>query len=168
VVILAVSITVVTIERNDAGPTTTTLLLGEKPSKESESFDPHQLADLGETGVQNAVADLPRLEAVGAMEHDPIPIEFESIVSSGSVGKMGLRKSNDTELGKIPSGIGGLGKDGQGTGSGLGAGKPGGTSKSQRGGGRTDSTLFFGTQAKGNRFVFVVDNSSSMSQNSVR
>ena len=34
VMILAVSITVVTIERNDAGPTTTTLVLGDKPSKD--------------------------------------------------------------------------------------------------------------------------------------
>src|SRR4029079_6514716 len=65
VMILAVSITVASIEGHDAGSTTTTLLLGEKTSKEAETFDPHQLADLGETGVPNAMAELPRLEAVG-------------------------------------------------------------------------------------------------------
>jgi hypothetical protein len=162
VMLLAVSITVVTIERNDAGPTTTTLVLGEKPSKETEAFDPHQLADLGETGVQNAVADLPQLEAVGPVNRDPIPIEFESIVNPDSPGKMGPSNSHDTELAKLPSGVDGLGRDGLGTGTGSGGGKPGGTGKSPRAGSRMESTLFFGTAAKGNRFVFVVDNSSSM------
>jgi hypothetical protein len=162
VMILAVSITVVTIERNDAGPTTTTLVLGEKTSKEPETFDPHQLADLGETGGQNAVAELPQLEAVGPVDHEPIPIEFESVVSPESLGKMGPSNSHDTELGKAPSGVGGLGQDGQGTGTGLGGGKPGSVGPSPRNGSRMESTLFFGTAAKGNRFVFVVDNSSSM------
>jgi von Willebrand factor type A domain len=162
VMILAVSITVASMERNDAGLTTTTLVLGDKPSKESASFDPHQLADLGETGVQNAVADLPKLEAVATVDHDPIPIDFESIVSPAAPGKMGPSNSHDTEMGKVPSGVGGLAKDGQGTGIGLGGGKPGGVPMSSRNGNRLDSTLFFGTQARGNRFVFVVDNSSSM------
>jgi hypothetical protein len=162
VLILAVSITVVTIERNNAGSTTTTLVLGDKPSKETETFDPHQLADLGETGGQNVAAELPQLEAVGPVNHEPIPIEFESIVSPESPGKMGPSNSHDTELGTLPSGVGGLGNDGQGTGTGLSGGKPGSVSKSPRSGGRMEQTLFFGTAAKGNRFVFVVDNSSSM------
>jgi hypothetical protein len=162
VMIIAVSITVASIERNKSGLTTTTLVLGDKQSKESESFDPHQLADLGETGVQSGVAELPPIEAVGPVDHEPIPIEFETIVSPGSLGKMGPSDRHDTEFGKLPSEVGGLGKDGQGTGTGLGGGKPGGVSKSPRNGGRAESTLFFGTQAKGNRFVFVVDNSSSM------
>lgn len=162
VMIIAVSITVVTIEQNDDGLTTTTLVLGEKAAKESETFDPHQLADLGETGVQNTLAELPPLEAVGPVNHEPIPIDFEPIVSPESLGKMGPSKSHDTEIGKLPLGVGGLGKDGQGAGTGLVAGKTGGVRQSPRNGGRMDSTLFFGTQAKGNRFVFVVDNSSSM------
>jgi hypothetical protein len=162
VMILAVSITVASIERNDAGLTTTTLVLGEKPSKESESFDPHQLADLGVTGAQNAVADLPQLEAVATVDYDPIPIDFDSIVSPASPGKMGLSKSHDMETGKVPLGLGGLAKDGKGTGTGLPGGKAGGAPISPRIANRMDSTLFFGTQAKGNRFVFVVDNSSSM------
>jgi hypothetical protein len=162
VMIIAVSITVATIEQRDPGSTTTTVLLGEKSNKESETFDPHQLADLGETGVQNSVADLPRLEAVATLDHDPIPIDFESIVNPPSPGKMGLSDSYDTQLGKLPSGVGGLEKDGQGTGIGLRGGKPGGVTKSPRNGSRMESTLFFGTAAKGNRFVFVVDNSSSM------
>jgi hypothetical protein len=162
VIILAVSITVVTIERNDAGPTKTTLVLGDKPSKEVEAFDPHQLADLGETGGQTVTAEMPVLEAVGPVDHEPIPIEFESLASSEPVGKMGLSDPHDTELGKLPSGVGGLGNDGQGAGAGLAGGKPGGVSKSPRTGSRMESTLFFGTAAKGNRFVFVVDNSSSM------
>jgi hypothetical protein len=162
VMILAVSITVASIERNDAGLTTTTLVLGEKPSREPESFDPQQLADLGVTGVQNAVADLPQLEVVATVDHDPIPIDFDSIVSPASPGKMGLSKSHDTETGKVPLGLGGLAKDGKGTGTGLPGGKAGGAPISPRIANRMDSTLFFGTQAKGNRFVFVVDNSSSM------
>ena len=59
VLIIAVAITVASIERNNSGQTTTTLVLGEKQSKESESFDPHQLADLGETGVQSRMTELP-------------------------------------------------------------------------------------------------------------
>lgn len=162
VIIIAVSITVVTIEQNDAGLTTTTLVLGEKAAKESETFDPHQLADLGETGVQNALAELPPLEAVGPLDHEPIPIDFESIVNPESLGKTGPGNSHDTELGKLPSGVGGLGKDGQVTETGLGGDKAGGISKSPRNSSRMEQTLFFGTAAKGNRFVFVVDNSSSM------
>jgi hypothetical protein len=162
VIILAVSITVVTIERNDARSTTTTLVLGDKPSKEVETFDPRQLADLGETGGQNMTAEMPVLEAVGPVDREPIPIEFESLASSEPVGKMGLSDVHDTELGKLPSGVGGLGKDGQGAGAGLAGGKPGSVGKSPRSGSRMDSTLFFGMAAKGNRFVFVVDNSSSM------
>ncbi len=162
ILIAAVSITVATIEHDDAELDTTILVLGDNGAKESETFEPHQLADLGETGVQNVVAELPRLEAFGPVDHDPIPIDFEAFISPASPGKMGLSNAHDTELGKLPSGIGGLGKDGKGTGQGLGGGEPGGTSKSSRNGGRMDSTLFFGTEAKGNRFVFVVDNSSSM------
>ena len=75
---------------------------------------------------------------------------------------MGPSNSHDTELGKLPSGVGGFGKAGEGNGAGLGGGKPGNVGKSPRNGGRTEQTLFFGTAAKGNRFVFVVDNSSSM------
>jgi hypothetical protein len=160
VMILAVSITVASIERNDA--TTTMLVLGEKPNKEVETFDPHQLADLGETGGQNMTAEMPVLEALGPVDHEPIPIEFESLASSEPVGKMGLIDAHETELGKLPSGVGGLGKDGQGAGAGVAGGKPGGAGKSPRTGSRMESTLFFGTAAKGNRFVFVVDNSSSM------
>jgi hypothetical protein len=161
VLILAVSITVASIERNNPG-LTTTLVLGDKRAKESESLDPHQLADLGETGVQNAEAQLPQLEAVGPVDHEPIPIDFESLVSPAPLGKMGPSNSHDTELGKLPSGVRGLGNDGQGTGTGLVGGKPGGVGTGPRNGSRLDSTLFFGTEAKGNRFVFVVDNSSSM------
>jgi hypothetical protein len=162
VIILAVSITVVTIERNDARSTTTTLVLGDKPSKEVEAFDPHQLADLGETGGQTVTAEMPVLEAVGPVDHEPIPIEFESLASSEPVGKMGLSDTHDTEQGVLPAGVGGAGNDGQGAGASVAGGGPGGVSKSPRTGSRLESTLFFGTAAKGNRFVFVVDNSSSM------
>jgi hypothetical protein len=162
VMILAVSITVVSIEGHDAGPTKTTLVLGDKPSKEAEAFDPHQLADLGETGGQTVTAEMPVPEAVGPVDHKPIPIEFESLANSEPIGKMGPSDAHDTELGMLPSGAGGLGNDGQGAGAGMAGGKPGGVSKSPRSGSRMESTLFFGTAAKGNRFVFVVDNSSSM------
>jgi hypothetical protein len=162
VMIIAVSITVASIEQNDTGPTTTTLVLGEKPSKESESYDPHQLADLGETGVQKGLADLPQLEPLAAVEHESIPIAFEALVSPASPGKIGLSNFHETEKGKVPSGVGGLAKGGKGTGTGSGGGKAGGVPVSPRNSNRLDSTLFFGTQARGNRFVFVVDNSSSM------
>jgi VWA domain-containing protein len=161
VLILAVSITVVTIERNK-GEARTTLVLGEKQSHESESIVPHQLADLGATGVQNPMAEMPQLEAVRPADHDPISIDLDALVGPTSEGKAGPSISHDSELGKLPAGVGGLGKVGEGTGTGPSGGKPGGVAKSPRGGGRSESTLFFGTAAKGNRFVFVVDNSSSM------
>src|SRR3954469_5165864 len=109
VIILAVSITVVTIERNDARSTTTTLVLGDKQSKEVESFDPRQLADLGESGGQHVTAEMPVLEAVAPVDHEPIPIEFESLASSDPMGKIGLADAHDTDQGMLPSGAGGLG-----------------------------------------------------------
>src|SRR5689334_3254696 len=65
-------------------------------------------------------------------------------------------------MGTLLAGVDGVG-DGKGapigTGSGNQRGRGGGGRKT---GGRLDTTLFFGTEARGNRFVFVVDNSSSM------
>ncbi len=164
IMITAVSITVATIEHDETYSPATTLLLGDKPTKDVETFEPHQLADLGATGVETVSVDLPQFEAVSPVSASPIPIEFESAIQPASPGELGLLDAHDTEDGIVPSGKGGLANEGEGTGLGEGkeGGKKGSVAKDSRTGGRSEQTMFFGTAAKGNRFVFVVDNSSSM------
>jgi hypothetical protein len=162
VIFVALSITVATIERTDLAASATLLTLGEKTAPETENVELAQFADLGTTGVQNAIADLSALEASSPVEPQPIPIEFDASFAPEPPGKMGLDVSNDANTGQMPSGNGGSAKEGKGTGPAPRGGKPGGTRKGPRGSGRAESTMFFGTEARGNRFVFVVDNSSSM------
>jgi hypothetical protein len=135
-------------------------VLGEKNSHEAENVELVQFADLGKAEVQNAVADLP-IEAASSVDPQPMPIDFDISLSPDPPGKVSLDISRDGDTGKVPSGNGGQAKDGKGTGSGSAGGKPGVAAKSARNGGR-EATMFFGTEARGTRFVFVVDNSSSM------
>ncbi len=164
IMITAISITVATIEHDETYSPATTLLLGDKPTKDVETIEPHQLADLGATGVETVSVDLPQFEAVSPVNASPIPIEFESAIQPASPGELGLLDAHDTEDGIVPSGRGGLANEGEGAalGQGEAGGKKGGIAKDSRATGRSEQTMFFGTAAKGNRFVFVVDNSSSM------
>jgi hypothetical protein len=92
------------------------------------------------------------------------PVDFESMSGPVSLGDAGLVTANPSDLGTVLPGNGGLGPDGTtGPATGLGDGnqKRGGGGGS-RNAGAPGAALFFGTKAKGNRFVFVIDNSSSM------
>ncbi len=122
ILLVAVSITVATIERDDPQFVATILNLGDQPAKELENFDPHSLADLGETGVQSAVADAAKFDAVASPERETIPIDFKSLDGPASMGRVGLSDSIPTDLGTLMSGAGGLNTDGQGAAAGLGNG----------------------------------------------
>ena len=161
IMIVAISITVVTIERNDAGPTTT-LVLGEKRANETAIFEPQQLADLGTLGADTISPDISQLDVSSPVDNSVIPAAFESTIVPASPGELGLLDAHDTDNGQVPSGKGGWAKAGDGAGAGLGGGKGRGAEKAARSGGRAEQTMFFGTAARGTRFVFVVDNSSSM------
>src|SRR5262249_46640550 len=88
----------------------------------------------------------------------PIPSEFDPPPPPRAPAKKGPAGPTETITGKRPRGKAGTPTGGPAT----RGGKPGGTGKGTRSGGRAESTMFFGTEARGNRFVFVVDNSSSM------
>jgi hypothetical protein len=161
-VILAIfSITVATIGRSEPTFTTTILDLGEKPPESEENFD---LGQFSEVAIDDSVvqaADVKGLQAdvPGPIVSDVIPVGFESIEGPPNAGEAGI-DAPPTDAGTMPAGAGGARTDGKGTPSGTGSGQKRGTGSGARGG--TGSALFFGTQTKGDRFVFVVDNSSSM------
>jgi hypothetical protein len=91
-----------------------------------------------------------------------IPVDFESAaVGPANEGKAGLIGPPPTDSGTIAVGAGGNSANGTGKPTGSGSGQKRG-SGGARSGGPAGSALFFGTQTKGDRFVFVVDNSSSM------
>jgi hypothetical protein len=161
-VILAIfSITVATIGRSEPTFTTTILDLGEKPPANDENFDLGQFSALTtDDGVIKA-ADVKGLQAdvPGPMVSDVIPVGFESVEGPPNAGEAGI-DAPPTDTGTMPAGAGGTRADGKGAPGGAGSGQKRGTGSGTRGG--TGSALFFGTQTKGDRFVFVVDNSASM------
>jgi hypothetical protein len=161
-VILAIfSITVATIGRSEPAFTTTILDLGEKPPANDENFDLGQFSDLAVDDNLVQAADVKGLQAdaTGPIVSDVVPVGFESVEGPPNAGEAGM-DAPPTEAGTMPAGAGGMRTDGKGTPSGTGSGQKRGTGSGTRGG--TGSALFFGTQTKGDRFVFVVDNSSSM------
>ncbi len=104
--------------------------------------------------VKGLQADVP-----GPTVSDVIPVGFESVEGPPNAGEAGIDAPPD-DTGTMPAGAGGTRTDGKGAPSGTGSGQKRGTGSGTRGG--TGSALFFGTQTKGDRFVFVVDNSASM------
>ncbi|HVT30021.1 MAG TPA: hypothetical protein VHE81_18530 [Lacipirellulaceae bacterium] len=170
VLFLAASVTVATIDRIDPQFAPTVLDLSHEPAKKSVEFDPHELADLGKTGIHKALADLPKFDGLAALDQPPMPIDLKSLDGPVSLGRAGLPDMIPTEPGTLMNGAGGASAAGHGAPIGLGhANQRGGgradhatSPRTARAGNRSDSTFFFGTQAKGNRFVFIVDNSSSM------
>ena len=164
VLLAIVSITVAAVVRSEPTFTTTILDLGEKPPEHSESFDLGQLAalDMDNVGGPNATAESLHADAPGPLVNEVIPVDFESAaVGPANEGQAGLIGPPPTDNGTMPVGAGGNSANGSGkpTGSGSSRNRGGGGGRS---GGPAGSALFFGTQTKGNRFVFVVDNSSSM------
>ncbi|HEX5471081.1 MAG TPA: hypothetical protein VFW73_04305, partial [Lacipirellulaceae bacterium] len=171
VVFLAASITVATFDQNAGQFASVVLDLSHEPVEKSESFDPGKLADLSEADIHDAMTDVPRMNSLAAVDQPPIPVDFKSIDGPLSSGRAGIPSALRTDLGALMTGVGGVAVDGHGVATGLGdgnsigGGKGGartGNAQNERKGTRSDSTLFFGTEARGNRFVFIVDNSSSM------
>jgi hypothetical protein len=169
ILLLTFSITVATIEHHDEPFTATFLNLPEEPqselSKPVESVDDHQLRDLGETVAQESAVGATPTNVVATSNEDAIPLDLKSIDGPVSVGGVGPLDPLTTDIGTLLTGGGGMG-DGKGARTGVGSGnqrgRGGAGGGGRKAGSRLDATLFFGTEARGDRFVFVVDNSSSM------
>ena len=119
--------------------------------------------------LQDTISDSPQLDVASPVVGEVTPVDFESTAGPASLGDMGSLGSLPRDLGIDATGAGGLDADGTGAPSGLEAGSRRRGGGSGRGGdgdarssGRTGSAMFFGTKSQGSRFVFVVDNSSSM------
>src|SRR4051794_39032917 len=166
IIVLTLSISVAAIDR-DSNFARTVLSLGDKPAKQSENLDVHQLAALGQTPGDTATNNAPPLESIAAANVGPagIPVDVRQLEGPISLSQRGIPSALTTDLGALMTGVGGTSTSGIGPSGGTGTGGTGGhraTEPSSRKSDRHDSTLFFGTEARGNRFVFVVDNSSSM------
>ncbi len=165
VLLAIVSISVAAVVHSEPAFTTTILDLGEKPAEHSENFDLGQLAALDtNVGIPDATAEPLQAAPPGPLVNEVVPVDFESAAvgppNEGEAGLIGPPQSDD---GTMPVGEGGNSAKGTGKPSGSGNGqKKGGGGGGSRSGGPSGSALFFGTQTKGDRFVFVVDNSSSM------
>jgi hypothetical protein len=166
VILLAIiSITVAAVVHSEPVFTTTILDLGEKPAEHSDNFDLGQLEALDTTNLdeQNDAHQVLQADSLEPVMRDVIPVDFESaIVGPPNPGEEGSVGPPPTDRGTIPAGAGGNSATGTGSPSGSGSGQKRGGSGIARTGGPVGSAMFFGTQTKGNRFVFVVDNSNSM------
>lgn len=168
IVLLIVSISVATIVNNKKpfAATFVDVSLGEKPPEQLDtSFDLGKPGELDETAVDDALVDGAKLDLAGPVVDDVMPVDFETATVAASIGDAGLMTALATDLGMELPGNGGTGPDGAAPATGISDGK--GTNNARRGGGGRGAggqaaALFFGTKAKGDRFVFVIDNSSSM------
>jgi len=154
---------------HDEQPFRTYVDLGKTPPpiEEMKALDLGPIAQLDETNLKDAAPVNEAVDAGGSTLANAAPVDFETLAGVASVGDLGAvtaLKPVDTGEGTLqPAGNGGTGADGMapagdgGNGTGRGAGGSGG-----RKGGQAGAAMFFGTKAKGDRFVFVVDNSSSM------
>jgi von Willebrand factor type A domain len=168
IILAIVSMTVATIVHAEKPFAATIVELGEKPPAQldaSETFDLGKVAPLDETDLSEPLSDSTNLDASGPLVDEVAPVDFESVSGPVSLGDAGLVTANPSDLGIVLPGIGGLGPDDAvGPPAGLGDGnqKRAGGGGGGRNAGLPGAALFFGTKAKGNRFVFVIDNSSSM------
>jgi hypothetical protein len=166
ILVLTLSISVAAIERDSQfGPTV--LSLGDKPVKEPEHIDVQQLADLGQTSTQSVTSETSPLDLAGSTSIGPpaIPVDVRPLDGPAALSQMGIPSALTTDLGALMTGVGGTSTNGNVPPGGSGAGGSGGHRAAEQGArksDRRDATLFFGTEARGNRFVFVVDNSASM------
>jgi hypothetical protein len=153
---------------HDEQPFGTLVNLGKTPPppiEEVKALDLGPIAQLDETNLRDAAPLNEAVDLGGSPLADATPVDFETMAGVASVGDAGVvtaLKPIDTGEGTFqPAGNGGTGADGMepagGGGDGKGRGAGGG-----RKGGPAGAAMFFGTKAKGDRFVFVVDNSSSM------
>lgn len=162
ILLLIVSITVATIVRNEQQFGATILDLGEKAPDPLANLDLDKLGELDDAVLQNTISDSPQFDVAGPLVDEVTPVDFQSVAGPTALGDMGSFSSVPLDLGMAMTGVGGLGADGTGAPSGLGNGRERRGGGGARNGGRLGSALFFGTESKGDRFVFVVDNSSSM------
>lgn len=167
ILLLTFSVTVATIERHERQFTATVLDLGEQPPKQLENLDDHQLRDLGATVAQDSISDSKQFDVAGALNNVSIPLDLQSLDGPTALGAIGPLDPLATDPGALLAGGGALNAVGIGAPTGSGNGNSRGRGGvagvgGRNSGGRLESTLFFGTEAKGDRFVFVVDNSSSM------
>jgi hypothetical protein len=163
-VALMASITVASIVRQDRpfAATTVDLADDELPKPIVENLDVNQLGSLDDAALQNTISDGAEFDVAGPLVDEVTPVDFQSVAGPVSLGDMGSLSSLPSDFGTALSGNGGLGADGTGAMSGLGDGHVRRGGGGRRNGGALGSALFFGTKSKGDRFVFVVDNSSSM------
>jgi hypothetical protein len=167
IVLMIVSMTVATIVHTQKPFAATFVDLGDKPP-EPEQLDDLDLGKVGEvdeTVLQDPISNVSQLDLAGPVVDVVTPVDFESVGGPTSLGDAGLISAIPTDLGTVLPGNGGLGPDGAGAPSGLGTGnqrRGGGGGGGARNAGTPGSALFFGTKSKGDRFVFVIDNSSSM------
>ena len=163
------SLSVASIVHEDKSFTTYIELGKNKPVEKTESLDLGQIAQLEET-IFDGGAGLPSeaslVSAAKPIIEDVTPVDFESVAGPLSIGDLGAFQPNPSDLGTVLAGNGGAGADGEAAPSGTGKGNQRrGAAGGGNGGNRTGpvgSAMFFGTKSKGDRFVFVVDNSSSM------
>jgi hypothetical protein len=163
ILLLATSITVVTIVETRPFFTADLVeLADEEPIEKLENVDVDQLGQLDDIQLQNTISDSAKFDVAGPLVDEVVPVDFQSVAGPANLGDMGAFSSLPTDLGTAMMGSGGLGADGTGAPSGLGSGNQRKGGGGARNGGPLGEALFFGTQSKGDRFVYVVDNSSSM------
>lgn len=160
---LAVSITVVTIVERELPFTASVVDVEEEPSIPIEHLDAAELGPPGDAELPGALVESADFDAAGPIFDDVAPVDFQSVVGPTNLGDLGSFTSLPADLDTMMAGAGGLDADGVGGPSGLGSGNQRGEGGGgSRKGGAMGSSLFFGAESKGNRFVYVVDNSSSM------
>jgi hypothetical protein len=166
ILMLMLSITVGKLEPDDSRFLTATLELGKAPVTELEKLEPPHPADLGDAALEKSLVDSarggPQFDSVGKLDHDVVPIELPRLDTAVLPARAGLSTPMLSDLGKFSPGAGGENAGGKGAAGGTGNGSVRARAETPRKSTRQDTTLFFGTEARGNRFVFVVDNSSSM------
>lgn len=167
IILAIVSMTVATIVHAEKPFAATFLDLDDQPPApldSSESFDLGKVAPLDETDLSEPLSESTNLDA-GPLVDEVTPVDFESVSGPVSLGDTGLVTANPSDLGTVLPGNGGVGPDGAvGPPASVGGNQKrgGGGNGARRDGDAPGAALFFGTKAKGNRFVFVIDNSSSM------
>jgi hypothetical protein len=159
IIVLTATLTVATAVHEDRS---LTLDVGGDLTDVVERPDVERLGQLDDDLLQNTISESPEFEVAGPIVDELTAIDFASEEGPASLGDAGSLGTLPTEFGTEMFGSGGLGADGTSAMSGLGHGNERRGGGGKRNSGPLGSAVFFGTQSQGDRFVFVVDNSSSM------
>jgi hypothetical protein len=106
---------------------------------------PVEIVTQEEFALQDVPLEETALNLAESLTNDLVPLDDSSAAELAAT--LGQLDSLPSDLGTL---MVGAGSGGEGQGGGL------------AGGGQLGTAMFFGTQSRGNRFVFLVDNSSSM------